>query len=329
MVQKGRDVAIDAYRIVLMWGIVLLHCAHKGIYDCRPLTMALLFCVDGFVFISGWCGIRFGWKKILRLYGISAYATVVCTAYLAIVNHLNVGECFNFSLDLWKGYWFLHAYVLLMFLAPSINAIFDFLDGKKLASVVIPLLSIPFVWSFAQDIPFVRRFVPSTSGLQAYSGFTLLGAYVVGRLLRKYESKIRFDAKIMLGAICLLSIICVLGYGRYHSPFAVLLSACWFFVFKTYLPQHEIFGRLATFITPSIFSIYLLHSHSTVGFPLLRSLENALSRVAISCGMESMEVPVVLVSSAVIVFVACLTIDMPRRVAIWTFRKIAPPRAHK
>lgn len=79
----------------------------------------------------------------------------------------------------------------------------------------------------------------------------------------------------------------------------------------------------------SISSMYLLHAHSAVGFPLLRSLENALSRVAISCGMGSMEAPVVLVSSAVIVFVACLTIDMPRRVAIWTFRKIAPPRAHK
>lgn len=272
MANADRNTNIDLYRIVLMLGICLLHCVHQGIYQCRPLTMSLLFCVDGFVFISGWCGIRFSWGKVLRLHGVAAYAAIVCALYSMAGGNCSTGAFLQTAFSLWKGFWFLHAYVLLMLVSPCINAAFELLSEGKLLSVALPLLAIPFCWSFAHDVPLLRRFVPDTEGLSAYSGLTFVGVYVAGRLARRFESRIvillsqlqnrllwftqsprssqsGYASKISRSlrtwreifsmaqlplwiAILALTGICALGFGRYHSPFAMLLAACWFFMFK-------------------------------------------------------------------------------------------------
>ena len=284
MASPNRDTGIDLYRIVLMLGICLLHCIHKGMHDCRPLTMSLLSCVDGFVFISGWCGIRFSWGKVLRLYGVAAYAAIVCALYSMMGENCSVNAFLQSTLDLWKGFWFLHAYVLLMLISPCINAAFESLSEDKLLPVALPLLAIPFCWSFGHDVPILRRFIPGTDGLSAYSGLTFIGVYVAGRLARRFESRIIISmsqlqnrllwlaqsprsSQVILKtklrenqtsrtlrtwretlpkaqlplwiAILSLTVVCALGFGRYHSPFAMLLAACWFFMFKLAPPPPQ------------------------------------------------------------------------------------------
>ena len=70
---SGRNYGIELYRVLLVFGICVLHSISQGIYKFTWAQNALLFCVDGFMFITGYYGVSFKPSKILKLYGIALY----------------------------------------------------------------------------------------------------------------------------------------------------------------------------------------------------------------------------------------------------------------
>lgn len=54
----GRNASLELFRLVMMFGICLLHAQNSG-YANRYMTNFLAPCTIGFVFISGWFGVRF------------------------------------------------------------------------------------------------------------------------------------------------------------------------------------------------------------------------------------------------------------------------------
>lgn len=117
-----RDASIELFRCLCMFGVVLLHALDQGGYaDAhRGLDNLMTPSVVGFVFISGWFGIRFSWKAVRKLIGIGLYSAAMIT----LVYHvLWCGELSPtaFLKHVW-GYtqhaWFLWMYLALMTLAP-------------------------------------------------------------------------------------------------------------------------------------------------------------------------------------------------------------------
>lgn len=72
---KGlRNPAIEAYRCLLMFGICILHSCHIFYPNSAYWPKSVLCtCVVGFVFISGWFGVRFSVSKVMKLCGVYAY----------------------------------------------------------------------------------------------------------------------------------------------------------------------------------------------------------------------------------------------------------------
>ena len=85
-----RNDSIDVYRCLLMLGICLLHAITQGGHNVVWAANILLWCVPGFMFISGWYGIQFSHRKVLKLYGISLYCATVFVVFDSIV-HPSVG----------------------------------------------------------------------------------------------------------------------------------------------------------------------------------------------------------------------------------------------
>lgn len=83
-----RDCSIELYRVILMFGIVLLHTVGKGDVRAPWIGCLLKFCVTGFVFISGYFGIKFSWGKIGRLYAVAAF----CALAGAVAQWFNSGD---------------------------------------------------------------------------------------------------------------------------------------------------------------------------------------------------------------------------------------------
>lgn len=190
-----RDGEIELYRMLLMVGICLMHTLQASGLGMSPLSHLMEGCVDGFVFISGWFGVKFSWNKLLRLYAVALWCAVVCTAGLAVNNHLNGVEfdVFRFIRSAWTQfgyYWFVHAYALMMVLAPYVNAAFE---RTKSIRFYLPFLVFSFGLSFAAIVPGLKGLIPLTPGLNPHAGLTLLGVYIVARLVRLHglDEKVR------------------------------------------------------------------------------------------------------------------------------------------
>lgn len=299
-----RNDSIEVFRVLLMFGICFLHAVSQGDFYCHTLVKILCPAVCGFVFISGWFGVRFSMGKILRLYAMGAYAALVAS----LVPQFQAGgfaplEYLTTALKLWREYWFLHGYVVLMCFAPAVNYVVEKAKKKEAIAILAPIMAFSFVWSWGASIPFVGRFFPETEGLGAYTGFSLLAVYALARICRCHFLELPLKVVGIIFGVSFVGVL--LTGGMYHSPFAALLAASTFYFFLRMGSVPTPIVRTVDFLSPSLFSIYLLHSHVSVGFPLMKALENHL--------VGYMPIPFAYFATAAIVFVSCLVLDLPRR----------------
>lgn len=309
---KKRNLSVELFRTALMFGICFLHAVSQGDYYCTWLVRLLCPCVCGFVFISGWYGVGFSARKVVGLYGIGLYAAMVASGlWQAWTGVFDLREYAALVLDLWKNFWFLHGYVVMMCFAPAVDFALDRLDLKGALQVLGPVMGFSFVWSWGASFPVVGSAFPVTAGLGAYSGFTLLAVYAFAGICRRHFPDVPARTVWLCFAV---SLACVLAFGgMYHSPFAALLAASSFYAVKRVDASDAAWLRAVSFVTPSLFSIYLLHSHTNAGFPIMKALENALAdRMPVACAYFA---------TAVIVFASCLLLDLPRRASAFLFAR--------
>lgn len=303
-----RDMQIELYRILMMFGICLFRAVNSCGHNDLRVSSNLLFCVDTFAFLSGWFGVRFSWKKVLRLYGMGLYAAVV-VAGAAIVTggcERTVSAIAAIMVSCFKGWWFLHAYAVLMAFAALVEPVFHSFAERKdvrgVLSVASPILAVVFVWSFAGELPPLKGWVPCSSGLTAHSGVTLFGVYVVGRLCRLFGLVDRI--KIWQWALIFVAMCIIVPerFGFYDSPFVLLMALASFYVFTSINIKAGM--KVVRFIAPSCFSIYLLHANE-VGLGVMEMLENRVAGVSV--------IGVGIVVSALAIFVGTILLDLPRR----------------
>lgn len=304
-----RNFVIDVYRVCLMFGICLLHAITQGGHNVSWAGNLLHWCVPGFMFISGWYGIKFSLGKVFKLYGISLYCAAVFVIFDAVaVSSVDCSE-WGGLLRVYKitiGQWFLNAYVVVMCFAPIINLAIDRMTIKEL----YPIVLLVFGWSFATTLP-ICGFIPSSPGLTAYSSLTLLGVYVVARFFKKlHDEGGRFfevvsNKMVMLLILGVSLVMAAIGLGDYNSPFAVAIAGSVFFIFMNFRVPSWL-GNVCVWLGPSMFSIYLMHSHE-YGWGYFKMMEDGLLA-------NSVPMPFVYGLTAIVVFVACLILDLPRRI---------------
>ena len=320
---SSRDSRIDCLRLVLMFMICMIHAV--GYVDSRWthwLTNVCFSGVLGFVLISGFYGIRFSLSKVIKLEGVGlgCALTVVGGAWLA-------GEKFQFAsagaevLTLWKGYWFIHAYVVMMFLAALVGECDASGEKENWMRMAVPFIVLVYGWSFLMLIPGVQKFIPRTPGLVPFSGITLFAGYLVGRLYRIFDWD-RIPAKwvmvaALVGFLFSSSILPPFNswgapLARYNSPFLLLLSLSLFWLFR-HLPKPSVPSLFLTLLTPSIFSVYLLHCNPH-GYSVFAHVESWLS----AHGVCSYGIYFFL---AALAFVGGFLLDLPRRLLVRLFHK--------
>lgn len=308
-----RMISIETYRILLMAGICFLHSICQTGHNTVWLANIFECCVCGFVFISGYFGIKFNWRKVVGLWMTAFYASAVFAIFDSVFgnNAFSLVAVYKRSV----GFWFLNAYVILMCFAPIINLALDSKkDAGKLGAICMPIIAVIFGWGFLRALPFCD-FVPFSEGLCAYGALTLIGIYIVARLYRKFNVGQRIGP-ITVFVVMAISIVCTaMGAGDYNSPFAVLLAASVFYFFERVDFGNAIVSRIVMVISPSLFSVYLLHSHSG-GFGYMSKLMEYLLGTGVPLLMAYVIV-------AVVVFSICLLCDVPRRLVreIWRKRR--------
>ncbi len=124
---KQRDGGIEVFRCLMMFLVVLCHVGGANVFRSEHATLPIValtyLAVPGFVAISGWYGIRFTWKKWFAVWGITAFYSVASffVAHLAV----DLGWVVKVPSLKISGGWFIGPYLVLMLLAPVLNAGLD------------------------------------------------------------------------------------------------------------------------------------------------------------------------------------------------------------
>ena len=204
---------------------------------------------------------------------------------------------------------------MLLLFAPSINILLERLDTSEQdrwisLNALIPILMLVFGWGFLRTVPYVRVYVPRSSGIEDYSGITLLGIYISAQLIRRLSIREKIDRRgvVILLGVSVLGVCCHLS--AYTSPFAFVVAMFSFSLFERFVVPKWL-AKLVFFIAPSMFSVFMFHTNE-VGYCVMGRIQSHLMNFGVG---EFVYYPV----AAIVVFFCGLLLDMPRRLMVAFF----------
>ena len=283
-----RNSSIELYRIIAMLFVVIVHCngwlvggipanfdeTNISAFRISQATIQAITCtcVNMFLLISGYFGLKLKWKSILNIYML--LISISIPFYLLCIY---LGETFSVRQFLSRfmafsrsGY-FVECYLLLMFFSPVLNAFIDKL-GKKILLWVLLFWGIEIYFEFILhdgDLGF----------LNGYSFLHFVLIYMIGRIVSLYQdylfqiSKRRYLAIYILSTLMILLLYTILDMSSsysYCSPFNVIATCSLFMIFA----KSEYYNRWINWIASSTFAIYIIHTSNPV-FKWLRNLDKA------------------------------------------------------
>lgn len=317
-----RHAGIELFRIVMMFGICMIHACRQGQYARHDAFTAILCAsVVGFIFISGYFGVSFKLSKVVRMYAL-------CVFYCCIVPLIG-GDCregyVKAVLSTWGAqwrFWFLHAYVILMAISPLINKSFNVDNGdvKVVIYNALPILFVVFVWGWLSCFPSLAMLIPCPAGMTGTSFFTMIGIYIAARIFKLIRVEKRISASnLVIGLFIMLGVYCLLG-GRcepYMCPVAFALVSILFCI-SSRIRLYGWMRKAVLLIAPSMFGIYILNA--ALYLPGMDSkvygLLNAVRDPLVSGGLNWY---FACLSAALAVFSLCLLVDVIRRMFLRLF----------
>ena len=270
--QKQRNPNIELFRCMLMFCIVLHHCClyipQRDPNLSKIVSANLCFIVDAFILISGWYGVSFSIPKIKSIFCQGLFAALILYALSPLVGPPN----FHFSLG-----WFGTSYLALLCLSPLINGGIQWLtqNGQLLPAYACYAAMMGVSWLPLHALGIDLTPPGWASGLNVN---TMLFVYVTGRVIRECNCPAkRLSTRALLSifgglmglnlALALLSGLTrgnpitnsfFVGIRDNNSPITLAASIALFLLFAR-LPTSGALRRIATFLAPSMFPIYLLH----------------------------------------------------------------------
>lgn len=280
--EKVRLSNIELLRIIAMFLVLVVHADFFSLgkptvqdISAAPLPSFTRFffqslsilCVDVFVLISGWFGIKPTFNRVASFlfqcffFFIGIYAVCLFLG-LEILSVRGIAGCF-FLLQ-WN--WFIKAYIGLMILAPVLNVFIERASERQFRNVLICFYVFQTLYGWMSGAA-----VFFESG---YSTMSFIGLYMLARYVHLYPSKYTqkspvFDFAVFFAIIMFQTIIafCFLRSSAhifsYISPLVVLSSLYLLLLFS----KLHIQSRVINWIAISSFAVFLLHTNPNLCSP--------------------------------------------------------------
>ena len=279
---KERLSNIELLRIVAMLFVLLLHCNYtiigsvtsKDIISVpfesfiRIFTEQLcLCCVNIFVLISGWFGIRANKKGFVSLlFQVVVLAFVIMLVLIPFKVSIPCKELFK-VFYLGAYYWFIPSYILLYIFSPVLNSFIENSDYVKIKKLLICFFLLEFTLGWLFDWEHFGF---------GYSGISFMGLYLLSRFFNKYKDTLFITTRrkrwyIVSYLICSLIPTVItffsLEFWNYGfnqmadtSPFVIAASVSLLLLFS----KLEFKSKFVNSIAASSFSMYLIQLHPMV-----------------------------------------------------------------
>lgn len=237
-------------------------------------------CVDVFVLISGWFGIRFSLNKLWAfLFQVVFYSLGLFLLAVAVTPHKALTLEGLKSIFLFNGsdYWFIKAYLILMVLAPMLNAFCDYASRRELRTILIAYFIILMIYGWLE--PASVHFT-----MNGCTALSFVGLYLLGRYLKMYRPKLtnynrRIYAVVYVVACLVMFFMCLLFLSQgvratldsrllnYGSPLVILSAVALLLFFSKWTFANKVVNQAAK----SCLAVYLIHCNYFV-FPIYKDM---------------------------------------------------------
>ena len=340
MEKSKREINIEVLRIIAMLMVIGIHCiGHTKILEmniltpindflCRYFKLLINVANSVFIIITGYYSINKGLnlKRICNLWGRTIFYSLLI---FVIVNIL--GFCIDPLSSLLPvlagNYWFITAYIVLSFIYPFYNILLRKLDKRKWKTLIIIIFTISivkFIFSpngifenFTTVIlmytigGYIKNFVEINKNKKYLTKYFLLG--FVGAILGLIIHKLYFSSLDFKSAKPVINNL-FFGFQNLVNPFTTVMTVYLFLKFRTIEVKDKQIQKLITYISPSLFSVYVIHENIN------------LKVLWVFSGMfELIETPffmLYLLLLIILVFFICIIIDLIRRFIYTNIKKI-------
>lgn len=273
-------------------------------------------CVNVFVMISGWFGIRATLRGFTNFifqflyFTIGIYLVMLQTG-MAPLSGANIADCLGLRPGTW---WFVTSYMALYILSPVLNTYADTAGKRKLGLTLIAFYGFQTFYGWTSAAEFI---------VHGYSAFSFIGLYLLARWLRLYGEQrlMRLGALIYFAStLCTVATYYVSAIVRhiqamsYVSIFVVTASAGLVMWTSCLKMSHS---RVINYVAASAFAVYLLHVNPLIcdSFfkPLIRSIYDTFNPV---------ECLTIIFGALAAIFAVAVILDQPRRL-IWSWIDLA------
>lgn len=279
-IQNERNSSIELLRIFAILFIISHHFLVHGMklwediswsnYILLTLDSAFYVAVNCFVLISGYYSIRFDWKKLLRIYLLTAIIGGIGYLTHLIIDDATLGRSVIYNTVLCISHppktWFVQIYVFLFLFSPLINAALSSLDKGKMKQVLclMTIVCVYIGWFWQDNV---------NKGGDNLINF--IWCYCIGYYLKNYFKIDRF-AKIYylliwILASCLntvLSITIDSYIPRGHNNPLIMIAAINLFLF---FRSFNFSSKYINIIAGSTLGVYLIHENTYLSRFLYRS----------------------------------------------------------
>lgn len=326
ILHKDRNSAIELLRIVCMMFIIGLHVIGFGIVPtfhsdlffggsnyiiCKSLHAVFCVAVDTFVIISGYFGLRFKPRKILKIWlMVLFYSYLIFVLKCIFAGGVDQHDISYLFPIISRKYWFISVYFVLCLISLLINKMITTLSQSQLHHVVLVLFAVYYGWatfSYCLNFP---QMIPDFGG--GIVNFIVL--YLIGRDIRlNFNRKIKTGtyflafASIVIISVLLETIICSILHFDFSSfenddtVFTVLCAITLFLAFRNIHFQ----SRLINLLAVNCLAVFVIHMND-IAMPLIRDVFHLQEVTGWTIVLTCLCIPV-------IVYIVGITIEAIRK----------------
>ncbi len=332
---SARQSNMELLRCVAMFLVLVVHsdfAALKSPTHAEQLSAPLetawrisveaiaLVCVNLFVLISGYFGIKFKWKSIANLLFQVFFWGVVPLLVVTSMG-LRQWDWGDFGMSVWIGkyYWFPQVYIVLMVLSPILNTYIDKAKPQQFRRTVMILFAFTAILGGTEtwNIAFQRGY-----GLALFLFLYLFGRYArINRIAEIYDKSMWSIVFFMSTAITVLVMLVVLTFVQDESVVKSLLSIVTSYTWAPTIiasiallllfARFEFQSRVLNYIAASSFAVYLIQVNPVVFNPYFNEPIRFMWR-EFPLWQSALMITAFLVG----VFFACVLLDQVR-ILVW------------
>ena len=240
------------------------------------INQLCLVCVNGFVMISGWFGIKASWKGVANiLFQVIFCATLCFFIFLVAGRPVSINQNLTPYLLFGSGYWFVVSYLILYALSPVLEIFVNNVSESVFRSTLVFMFVAEMVYGFLLGHEYY---------FFGYSPLSFICIYLLARYTRLYPGKLfSLDKKHDLMVYAVTTILSIFGFwfgyklfgmgfhlNHYDSPLAIIGSLYLLLFFSKLQFNNKAINWLAS----SAFSIYLFQENNLVSPIFHRTMDS-------------------------------------------------------